>query len=176
MVSRATRENVLNLVLSLWSEDADSPALDFYGCSKAFSDARYFEIRAMLEKQLKVMHLLGNKNQILSQDIFIVWKDVFGYGGLISPVSPPGAVISVKLALKQLGFDNIVTTAAYDADLVVAVKILQSRYGLTPDGLVGPMTKIVFFLELEAMKEMRVKTDAGSSFYGTLSSKTMVLK
>ena len=213
IVSRATRENVLDLVLSLWAEDADARAFDFDGSGKALSDARFFEIRAMQAKQLKVLHLLGNKNQIklfnlpailsfsvngqtgflavtgverqnlcliaaddvqhgvkvdlgelapfLSEDIYIVWKDIFGYAGLISHSSPPAAVISVKLALQQLGFEKIAPTATYDAGLVNAVKTVQKRYGLAPDGLVGPMTKIVLFQELETIKQMREKTDDG---------------
>lgn len=65
----------------------------------------------------------------------------------------------MRLALQQLGFEKIPPTAAYDTGLVNAVKTVQKRYGLAPDGLVGPMTKIVLFQELETIKQMREKTD-----------------
>ncbi len=95
---------------------------------------------------------LGELTPFLGQDIFIVWRDPFGYSGVISPSAPPAAIISLKLAVRQLGFQGIGMRPQYDIPLVNAVKTIQARYGLVSDGLAGPMTKIAFFHELEAKK------------------------
>ena len=128
-------------------------------CAVAGRDARH-GIRVNLE----------TLSPFLGQDIFVVWKDVFGGGGLISPASAPAVVISLKLALRQIGFKEIAPTAAYDRPVINAVKTIQARYGLDSDGLVGPMTKIVLFRELETARHARDKSVESSG----LSSRAMV--
>lgn len=108
----------------------------------------------------------------LGEDIFIVWKDIFGYSGVISPSAPPAAVISLKLVLEQLGFKALGTRPLYDAPLVNAVKIIQTKHGLLVDGVVGAMTKMILFQELEAQKRQnRLPVGLSSRISGTKEPK-----
>ncbi len=81
----------------------------------------------------------------IKNNIYIPWKDIFGYPGVITPGSPAAVIISLKSFLKQIGFDNLELTAHYDTSLKDAVRDIQARYGLEQDGLAGPMTKIVLY-------------------------------
>ena len=83
----------------------------------------------------------------LNGEIYIVWKNIFGTGGVISDTSPATSVAAVKLSLRQIGFSSIDTTAVYDPAVREAVKRIQAKHGLTEDGLVGPMTKILLLRE-----------------------------
>jgi len=85
----------------------------------------------------------------LNGDIYIVWKNVFGAVGTISETSPIASVVSVKLLLRQIGLASIDSTPVYDHAVKEAVKKIQAKHGLTEDGLVGRMTKIILLREKE---------------------------
>jgi len=85
----------------------------------------------------------------LNGDVYIVWKNVFGAVGTISETSPIASVVSVKLLLRQIGLASIDSTPVYDHAVKEAVKKIQAKHGLTEDGLVGRMTKIILLREKE---------------------------
>jgi len=84
-----------------------------------------------------------NLMSFLTGDIYIVWKNIFGYTGIISETSSKAAVVAVKLLLRQIGFTTIDLTPVYDDRVKKAIKEIQAKHGLVEDGLVGPMTKIM---------------------------------
>lgn len=89
----------------------------------------------------------------------ILWKNHYNYLGVI-PISSPGEVIlSLKVQLKALGFPVQQMTAVYDAETRLAVESIQARNGLTVDGMVGPLTKIVLYNEDRSLDIPRL-TDA----------------
>ena len=51
-----------------------------------------------------------------------------------------------------LGFNQIDPNPYYDAQTEQADKQIQQAYGLDPDGIVGPLTKIVLFNEKKSLK------------------------
>ncbi|WP_419659701.1 ExeA1: general secretion pathway protein A [Desulfosarcina variabilis str. Montpellier] len=78
---------------------------------------------------------------------YVLWKNFYHFEGVI-PVSSPGEVIiALKMHLKTIGFPISEMTAAYDITTRSAVETIQSRHGLNPDGMVGPLTKIVLYNE-----------------------------
>ena len=78
---------------------------------------------------------------------YVLWKDFYHFDGVI-PISSPGEVIlSLKMHLKTLGFPIAEMSAAYDVATRAAVETVQARHGLDPDGMVGPLTKIVLYNE-----------------------------
>lgn len=85
----------------------------------------------------------------LYKNSYIVWKNIFGTDETISKTSPLTSVVSVKLFLRQTGFASIDSTPVYDLAVMDAVKKIQAKYGLTEDGLVGSMTKIILLREKE---------------------------
>ncbi|WP_300461613.1 ExeA family protein [Desulfobacula sp.] len=83
----------------------------------------------------------------LTGDVYIPWKDDFGYADVISETAPKASIVLLKLFLRQIGFLDVDTTDVYDGPVRAAVKQCQARYGLTVDGLVGPLTKIMLSSE-----------------------------
>ena len=83
----------------------------------------------------------------LYKNSYIVWKNIFGTDETISKTSPVASAVSVKLFLRQTGFASIDSTPVYDNAVMDAVKKIQAKYGLTEDGLVGSMTKIILLHE-----------------------------
>ncbi len=81
----------------------------------------------------------------VKSNIYIPWKDIFGYPGIITPNSPAAVIMSLKSFLRQTGFDHLALTPQYDTSLRDAVRDIQARYGLEQDGLAGPMTKIILY-------------------------------
>lgn len=77
--------------------------------------------------------------------IHIFWKNYYNYQGVIPTSSPGEAILSLKGHLKALGFPIPEMTAAYDTATRRAVEVIQARHGLTVDGMVGPLTKIVLY-------------------------------
>jgi general secretion pathway protein A len=80
-------------------------------------------------------------------DMYIAWKDNFGYDRVISNVSSKDSIMSLKLLLSEIGFPLVDKTSVYDGPVEHAIKQIQQKYGLGVDGLVGPLTKMVLFNE-----------------------------
>jgi general secretion pathway protein A len=76
---------------------------------------------------------------------YVLWKNFYNYTGVIPVNAPRDAVLTLKMHLKDLGADRIKMGPGYDATTRQAVKDLQSAHGLEPDGIVGPLTKIVLY-------------------------------
>jgi general secretion pathway protein A len=55
--------------------------------------------------------------------------------------------MSLKILLKEIGFDGIRVDERYDFETQQAVRSVQKRHGLKADGYVGPLTKIVLYNE-----------------------------
>ncbi len=83
----------------------------------------------------------------LSGDMYIAWKDNFGYEKVITGTSSKDSIMSLKLFLTEIGFPFIDMTPVYDRLVKQAIIQIQKKYGLVEDGLVGPLTKIVLFNE-----------------------------
>lgn len=83
----------------------------------------------------------------LTGDIYIPWKDNFGYAGIISMTSSKTSIVALKLFLGQIGFSSVDLTPVYNDPVKEAVKQIQAKYGLVEDGIVGPLTKIMMYSE-----------------------------
>ncbi len=83
----------------------------------------------------------------LTGDMYIAWKDNFGYDKIVSESSSEDSIVSLKLLLNSMGFDDVDMTPVYDDSVKDAVKMIQNKYGLNEDGLVGPLTKIMLYNE-----------------------------
>lgn len=77
----------------------------------------------------------------------ILWKDVYHFEGMIPTSSPAEAIIALKMHLKTLGFPITRINTTYDPATRRAIKSVQAHHGLTADGMVGPLTKIVLYNE-----------------------------
>ncbi len=85
-------------------------------------------------------------------EIYIVWKDFFNYTGSIPLNAPKNSILTLKMHLKEIGFDNIELNSIYDETAWQAVTDIQRKNGLTVDGIVGPLTKIVLYNKKNNLK------------------------
>jgi general secretion pathway protein A len=83
---------------------------------------------------------------------FIPWKNYLAYAGVIPSSAPKSAVVTLKMLLQDIGFDQLKNDDNYDNSTRLAVKEIQAKYGLPVDGRVGPLTKIAIYQEKNAWK------------------------
>ena len=82
---------------------------------------------------------------------YIPWKNFFPLRGEIPTNSPGDSIITLKLILKDLGFNEVGISPAYDAITREAIKAIQKKHGIGVDGVVGPLTKIAIYNEKESL-------------------------
>ena len=83
---------------------------------------------------------------------YIPWKNFLNYIGTIPSNAPRDSIITLKMLLKDLGFNEIEISPFYDDPTEEAVKKIQERHGISVDGIVGPLTKIVLYNEKNSLK------------------------
>jgi len=83
---------------------------------------------------------------------YIPWKNYLNYTGLIPLNAPRDSIITLKMLLQDIGFDDIEVSPLYDQPTKAAVKEIQKKHGLSADGIVGPLTKIVLYNEKDSLK------------------------
>ena len=81
--------------------------------------------------------------------VYVYWKNTLGFDPVINANSPPQAIQAVKKMLRRVGYENLGQEVAYDRATENAILDFQLRHSLTPDGLVGSLTKIFLINEAE---------------------------
>lgn len=83
---------------------------------------------------------------------YIPWKNFLNYTGVIPLNAPRDSIITLKMLMQGVGFEEIEITPFYDETTREAVEQIQERHGLKVDGIVGPLTKIVLYNEKKSLK------------------------
>jgi hypothetical protein len=153
----ATREMTLLHIASLWNSELMVHLNPL--TQQIESNIQFFKIlgiEAITPEDECVIFPVGEKKYkiglkellpYLVGDMYIAWKDNFGYDRVISNVSSKDSIMSLKLLLSEIGFPLVDKTSVYDGPVEHAIKQIQQKYGLKVDGLVGPLTKMVLFNE-----------------------------
>ncbi len=81
----------------------------------------------------------------------IPWKNYIGYNGVIPGGTPNSAIVILKQLLWEIGYSNLAIDDRYDADTRGAVMEIQAKHGLTVDGVVGNLTKIILCNEKRSL-------------------------
>ena len=87
----------------------------------------------------------------LQGNAYIYWKNIIGFDALITGGAPEKAVNSIKNLLRKAGYDQIGMNPVFDRQTRVAILDFQKRHRLIPDGLIGPLTKILLIKEANAV-------------------------
>jgi general secretion pathway protein A len=82
-----------------------------------------------------------------AKEAYVFWKNFDKLDGVIPLTSSSGAVLALKVLLKEIGFGDLQVNAHYDDRTRLAVREIQTRHGLAADGFVGPLTKMVLYNE-----------------------------
>lgn len=95
----------------------------------------------MNNDEVQVVSTFEELKSIYSGIAYVPWKDFLNYPGTIPINAPRESIITLKMLLKELGFEDIKINAEYDDETREAIEIIQAKYGLKVDGIVGPLTK-----------------------------------
>lgn len=152
-------ENDLDLVKKL-----NLPAVLGFLPPGAFSP-RYLTITKMTETEitLKGGEKEGEKEDVIRvkpEDLksywtgtaYIPWKDFLNCLGEIPAEAPKESVFTLKMILRDIGFDEIFLDYEYDETTGEVIKKIQERHGLEVDGIVGARTKIAIYNEKKELK------------------------
>lgn len=134
-----------NLPVIIGYELPGDPVKGFLGIESISADNTYILFPVLGGKKYKIDP--ADVIPFLTGDMYIAWKNNFGYDRVITKASSKDSIISLKLLLTEIGFSLADMTPAYDNSVKQAIKQIQKKYGLVEDGLVGPLTKIVLFNE-----------------------------
>jgi general secretion pathway protein A len=109
--------------------------------------------------RINISQLLSRWNGLA----YVLWKDHLVIRDVISPSYTGDAVITLKLLLRNIGYDQLEINGVFDGEALTAVRAIQTKYGITPDGIVGPLTKIVLYNELNTFQMPRLSDPAAES-------------
>ena len=79
---------------------------------------------------------------------YILWKNFRGLSGVIPVNTSEASVMTLKMILRDIGYEEILLTPDFDAPTRDAVKAVQARHGLPVDGYVGPLTLIALYNDM----------------------------
>jgi len=89
----------------------------------------------------------------------VPWKNFLSCSGEIPKYAPPDSVVTLKIMLTDMGFSDIAVNPEYDAATREAVKSIQAKHGIMPDGVVGPFTKIILYNEHGSFKIPHIRAN-----------------
>ncbi len=75
----------------------------------------------------------------------VLWRDFAGLGPSLHPGERGLAVAQLQALLRRAGASNVEPNGTFDAATARAVVEFQQRHLLEPDGIVGPLTRIVLY-------------------------------
>ncbi len=104
------------------------------------------------QKESVVRVSLGEMDAYWTGTAYILWKNFFNYEGAIPRDAPKESVVTLKMLLRDIGFDGIKINAHYDKPAKDAVRAIQEKHGIGIDGIVGAKTKIVIYNENKELK------------------------
>jgi len=83
---------------------------------------------------------------------YIPWKNFFSLTGTIPLDAPGDTIITLKMLLRDIGYNEIEISPVYDEDTQQAIKNIQKKHGIGVDGIVGSSTKIVLYNEKKSLE------------------------
>ncbi len=92
---------------------------------------------------------LSELNSHIAGPMYVFWRNSIGFDMLIGRGANRSAVLGIKHMLRQLGYPEVPLTPVFDTYTEDVVKAFQARHQLAPDGLVGPLTKIMLLRETD---------------------------
>jgi general secretion pathway protein A len=78
---------------------------------------------------------------------YILWKNFLSLSGNIPGNASADSILSLKILLRDLGYTGIPLNKDYDPATQKTIELLQFKYGMPVDGIVGSLTKIILYRE-----------------------------
>jgi general secretion pathway protein A len=87
-----------------------------------------------------------------SGEAYLPWKNFLSLTGTIPLGSSKKSIITLKMLMRDIGFNEIEISPVYDQRTRLAVKEIQEKHGINVDALVGPLTKILLYNENKTLQ------------------------
>jgi general secretion pathway protein A len=87
-----------------------------------------------------------------SREAYIPWKNFLSLTGTIPLNASMDSIVTLKMLIRDIGFNEIEISPVYDQRTRLAVKQIQEKNGINVDALVGPLTKIVLYNENKTLQ------------------------
>ena len=119
--------------------------------------ARWALLRAMVGDRVELQGLLAGETVRVgtrafsarwTRDALVPWRDFEALPQVLEPGQEGAAIRWLQASLRELGFLSAAQTGVFDTPTLHAVRAFQEAAALTPDGLVGPRTKIQLYRAL----------------------------
>ncbi len=139
----------LNLpaILELYPTDSDAPG--YLTLSKI--EGEKFTFGGPNENQVVVSDA-DQINLYWSGTAFVPWKNFLSIWGTIPKHSNTDSIITLKLLLQDLGYNEVEINDKYDNWTRQAIEEVQAKYGIPVDGFVGPLTKMILYQEKDSFE------------------------
>ena len=137
----------LNLPAILEFYPPGSPTPGYLSLSRISAD------KIILQGRDKTERIVTNLEELefyWSGVAYLPWKNFHSIWGTIPVQTYKDSIITLKLLLQDLGFENVTIDDQYDNYTKEAVEAIQAKYGIPVDGTVGPLTKIVLYKEKDS--------------------------
>ncbi len=131
-------------ILELYSAKKPEPV--FLTLVKVENEDLFFEYEGKMIQVSKEDLSLFWKNRF-----YVIWKNFYGYSEDIQSQKSGNSMLILKRHLQEIGYSDIVLTPQYDAAVRNAIKDIQKKYGLSMDGIVGPLTIIALYNESRSL-------------------------
>ncbi|MBW1649181.1 MAG: AAA family ATPase [Deltaproteobacteria bacterium] len=79
---------------------------------------------------------------------YVFWKNFFNIVGTPPVDTLPSSVSSLKILLKNVGFNNLISNYEFNDETDEAIRSVQRKHNINQDGVVGSLTKIILYNEL----------------------------
>jgi general secretion pathway protein A len=111
----------------------------------------------------KIILISGIKEQLMETNpevlvpywsgvAYVPWKNFLSLSGSIPLESPEDSIITLKMLMRDIGFCDIDMNPVYDELTRKAITGIQEKSGITVDGVVGPLTKIILYNKMVSLK------------------------
>jgi general secretion pathway protein A len=94
---------------------------------------------------------------------YILWKNFLSLKGTIPLNSSTDSIITLKMLLRDIGFNRVEISPVYDENTRRAVTYVQGKYGIHMDGVVGSTTKIALYNEKKIKGIPHISTFSNSN-------------
>ena len=101
------------------------------------------QMRLSLDNQSSELADSGLIQDMVDGRVYIFWQNILVDESVLSQNSQGKDVLRVKELLRNIGYDHLPESPMFDPPTMHAVIDFQMSQGITPDGLIGPVTKIM---------------------------------
>ena len=89
--------------------------------------------------------------------VHLLWKNFYGFKGSIPYNKSTDALITLKMMLRRLGFNQITLSPEYDPQTKTIIKTIQAQTGIEVDGIIGPLTWIALYNQIAEFKKPQLQ-------------------